>query len=306
VSWTRSLRESLRAQPWLYTIWRRLRDAPASARARQRPLSRRRLDAHARRALTADASHAREGEHLRGVLARLGISGGWVVDIAAGDGVTQSCTLPLFRDARWRGLAIEMDPARYTLLERAYRQFPGTVTLRAKVTPLTVSPLLQKHAVPSDFEVLNLDIDSYDLFVAEALLRTHRPLVVSMEVNEKIPPPISFTVLFEEAHAWEEDHFYGCSLVAAAAMVRPFGYVLESLQYNNAFFVRADVAAGVFDDADVRRAYDAGYRDRADRRRHFPWNHDVESLLSMAPDEAVRALDDRFRRYAGRYRLELS
>jgi hypothetical protein len=305
VIWADRIAPALRARPAIYRAWGRLKSGLPLSWLREREPSPRRLASHARRALTADSSHAGEAAYLRAVLSRLGIDGGYVVDIAAGDGVTQSCTLQLFRDPRWRGLAVEMDANRFRLLSRAYAQFPGAHAVRARVTPDSVRGLLAEHDVPSAFEVLNLDVDSYDLFIAEALLTEYRPLVISMEVNEKIPPPVHFTVLYDERHVWAEDHFFGCSLSAAVAAVRPRGYVLESLQYNNAFFVRADVAAGVFGDAETSAAYDAGYRARADRRGLFPWNHDVEDLLDMAPQEVVAALERRFQGYAGLYRLHV-
>src|SRR6202043_16319 len=100
------------------------------------------------------------------------------------------------------------------------------------------------NEVPSDFTLLNLDIDSYDLHVIGELLKgDFRPKIISMEINEKIPPPLFFSVNFDDAHYWRGDHFYGCSLSAAASVVKPYGYKLESLQSNNAIFVRDDVAS---------------------------------------------------------------
>lgn len=121
-----------------------------------------------------------------------------MVDIAAGDGVTQSGTLFLFRSTEWRGLAVEVDPRQFLRLEFAYRSFENVDVVRAKVTPTSVERLLSSHEIPQQFEVLNLDIDSYDLSVAEAILDSFKPLVVSMEVNEKIPPPIHFEVLITQ------------------------------------------------------------------------------------------------------------
>ena len=73
------------------------------------------------------------------------------------------------------------------------------------------------------------------------------------------------------------------------------GYVLESLQYNNAFFVRRDIAAGKFADQSTNEAYERGYRTRSDRKELFPWNHDMEDLLQATPDEVIKLLHQRWR-----------
>jgi hypothetical protein len=263
------------------------------------------LRKHARAALSVDHSYAGEAAHLRGLLVRCGISSGFVVDLAAGDGVTQSSTLFLFRDETWRGLAVEMDSTRFQRLAFAYRSLPNAGVLQRKITPDGVEGLLASQGVPMDFEVLNLDLDSYDLEVAAAILRSFRPLVISMEVNEKVPPPVYFAVLYDPTHVWLEDHFYGCSIVAAAELFKARGYVLESLQYNNAFFVRGDLATGTIQDEPVAEAYARGYRNRPDRRELFPWNHDMEVLHQLEPLAVLEVLRERFKRYEGKFIAEV-
>ena len=57
--------------------------------------------------------------------------------------------------------------------------------------------VLRTISMSSDF--LNLDIDSYDLEVMKKILeKNFRPKVISMEINEKIPPPIYFAAKFNE------------------------------------------------------------------------------------------------------------
>ena len=291
--------------PALYRAWRVARRVRRRLGLGRLPTSAAALRRHAAAALTADHSYAGEAAHLLGMLRTCGIHGGIVVDIAAGDGVTQSCTLPLFRDPAWGGLAVELDPDKAVRLEHAYRPFESVRTVRERVTPANVEALLRDHDVPDRFEVLNLDIDSFDLWVMTALLRTYRPAVITMEVNEKVPPPIYFAVDWDPGHVWQEDHFYGCSLTAAAALVRPCGYILEGLHFNNAFFIRADVAAGRIEDRDVAEAYACGYRDRPGRVDLFPWNHDVEHLHELEPAAIVRDLETRFAKYAGQFEVRV-
>jgi hypothetical protein len=197
-----------------------------------------------------------------------------------------------------------MDAEKFSMLAFVYADFPNAKLARARVTPLNINALLRGFETPSDFTLLNLDIDSYDLSVMDEILKSgYRPKIISMEINEKIPPPIFFTVNFDEAHRWQEDHFYGCSLTAAAEAVKPRGYKLESLQYNNAIFIRSDLGGDFIRDLSVEAAYDFGYRNRPQRRMLFPWNVDVDHLLECSTEDSIRFLSEFFEKYEGKFTL---
>ncbi len=298
--------------PGAYRLWRVAR-ATAPVRwlratlpdPRER-ITTRRLARHLERSRTvADPSHAGEWPYLARLLARLELlADGFAIDLAAGDGVRGSCTLPLFRDRGWAGLAIECDAVRFRLLAHAYRAFPRVRLADGRVTPANVVRLLAMNAIPAEPTLLNLDLDSFDLVVAHRILAVCRPLVVDMEINEKVPPPLRFAVRYAPGHRWDGGHCYGCSLDAACDFLKATGYILEGLEYNNAFFVRADVAAlhGIARVA-ARAAYRAGYLVRTDRHRLFPWNYDMEAVHSLEPAAAIAFLDRRFERYRGGYVL---
>jgi hypothetical protein len=264
-----------------------------------------RLKAKAR---TADRSFGGEAEQIATYLKRLNLRSGSVVDIAASDGVTLSCTIQLFRQPQWSGLAVEFDATKFSKLAYVYREFTDVNLARCKVTPDNVVSLLSANEIPKDFTVLNLDIDSYDLFVMAALIDGgYRPRLVSMEINEKIPPPLFFTVRFDPNHGWPGDHFYGCSIVAAAETLGQRGYVLAELAYNNAIFVEQDaaLAAGIVGKTAVE-AYDSGYRNRPERAELFPWNADVDPALGMEAQQAEVFFSEKFKAYEGLFELHHS
>lgn len=264
------------------------------------------LGRHWKSAQSGDHAFAGEAEAVRVLLGQLGVEGGYVVDIAASDGVDKSSTLPMFRDPAWAGLAVEMDPEKFAKMAFAYASFEGVQLAKCKVTPRNVADLLRAHEVPRDLTYLNLDIDSYDLFVLDEMLKAgFRPRIVSMEINENIPPPIHFTVRFDEHHYWHGDHFFGCSIAAACAVVKPHGYVLESVQYNNAVFVEAAFAAGRVKDLAAEEAYRTGYLEKPDRRVLFSWNAPFEDVLTAPPEQAVALLERHFEKYRGLYDLRV-
>jgi len=251
-----------------------------------------------------DPSFGGEYEVISQLCKELNIEKGYVIDIAASDGYTQSCTLGFFRREDWSGLAVEMDPLRFSVLAFLYAKFPNARLARNKVTPNNVKSLLDFFEVPSDISILNLDIDSYDLFVIEAMLNNNfMPKIISMEINEKIPPGIFFTVKYDPDHFWKEDHFYGCSIDAASSVVKPFGYVLHSVEYANAIFVRKDLMPDKLTDLTPEVAYNQGYRNRENRKNIFPWNANVENWLNSPIEESIESIRKYFSHYEGKFIL---
>ena len=170
-----------------------------------------------------------ESKKLLQLCEELNINSGSYVDIGASDGWTSSATFPFAKNDNFSGLSIELDNKKFKKMEFIYRKFNNAYLSKSKVTPENVTEILKKFDVLYDFDILNLDIDSYDLFVIKKLLESHKPKIVSMEINEKIPPPLFFTVTYNDKHFWKGDHFFGCSLQAAYDEVSKFGYRLYTL-----------------------------------------------------------------------------
>jgi hypothetical protein len=235
-------------------------------------------------------------------LEQLPLSNRFCVDIGASDGVTMSNSLRLFsRD--WSGLAVECDPAAFRRLESVHAGRDRVRLCRQLVTPPEVVPLLESHRVPEDFAFLSLDIDGYDHFVLEQILTRYRPSLVCTEVNEKIPPPLKFTVRWDPGYTWRGDHFYGQSIAQAAELAGRHRYSLVELYYNNALFVPEEICP--FPALTAAEAYRVGYVERPDRAVRFPWNTDMEHLLGMSAEEAAADLNRRFAGRSGEYELRI-
>jgi hypothetical protein len=221
------------------------------------------------------------------------------VDLGAGDGVRHSNTHALFTNG-WRGLAVDGDADRSYRLARAYRYYPNVFTCRNQITPQNVVSLLEAYQIPTDFEVLSLDIDSYDYWVLEALLAKFRPRLIVTEINEKIPPPLRFIVKYDPDFTLQH-HFFGYSIASLEDLCERHNYGLMSLEYNNAFIAPRELPRVQAQDAST--VYREGYLGRPDRRKKFPLNQDMEVLLSMTPPDAVKFLNDFYARHAGKYQL---
>lgn len=224
------------------------------------------------------------------------------VDLGAGDGIKGSNTYALFRRG-WRGLGVEADARRARRLAHAYRGLPGVAARHARVTPSNVAELLKSHGVRPGFDLLSLDIDSYDYWVLDRLLEGFRPRLVVTEINEKIPPPIRFVVRFDPNFRLQH-HFFGYSIASLADLCARHSYALLALEYNNAFLAPLELK-GVRP-LDFTEGYRRGYLERADRRERFRRNLDMEALHTLSPPEGVEFIRRFFACHEGKYDLGLA
>lgn len=174
------------------------------------------------------------------LLRRCEAPGGWCVEFGASAGVESNCVL-LADVLGWGGLFIEAGEAEHAALEAKYRGNPRVATERAAVTPANVEALFAGHRVPTEPDVLSIDVDGSDYWIWEAL-DAHRPRVVVIEYNGALEPGRAL-VQPREHPGWDETTYYGASVEALALLGERKGYRLvhTELTGNNAFFVRTDL-----------------------------------------------------------------
>lgn len=249
-------------------------------------------------------SFAGEGRILQETMNKLEISGGFLVDIGAADGIRQSSTSEFLKHKAWKGALFEFNPESFSRLAFLYCSTDSVSLTKVKVTPDNVVKILEAAGVPPIFEYLNIDIDSYDLSILRQLLDAdYKPEIISMEINEKFPPNIYFEVLYSPEHYWRGDHFFGCSLTAACETLSTRDYSLYSLQYNNAIFIRTNNK--ISPASSLKAIYENGYLNKPDRKVLFPWNENIEVLQSLDDSGSEDFINELFSAYSGCYKLEL-
>lgn len=129
---------------------------------------------------------------------------------------------------------------------------------RELVTAENVVALFHKYDVPSELDLLCIDIDGNDYWVWRAVAREWRPRVVVIEYNASEGPERSTTIAYEPAFTWKQTAYMGASLQALVKVGTEFGYTLVACDSKgvNAFFVRDDLVSGNF----VRRPAAERYR----------------------------------------------
>lgn len=229
----------------------------------------------------------------------------YFVDIGASDGVSSSSTLEFAKMPNWHGLSIEYDDNKFSKLQYVYRKYKNISLANKKVTPDSIVDILLDYEVPKNFSFLNIDIDSYDLEVSKSLFQVgYRPDIVSIEINEKIPPPIYFNVKYDQEHFWQGDHFFGCSLTAAVEEFSKFDYLLAEFRLNNAIFVNL-IKFPELTPKNASIAYEEGYKSIKNRKELFKYNHDVEILHELNNDEKIVFINNLFKKYKNMYELKI-
>ena len=131
------------------------------------------------------------------LLRRLGMTDGrerWCVEFGAWDGKFLSNTFNLVNASRWNAVYIEGDPDRFRDLEETARQFPAITPVLSMVGGMkgegsALDDVLSTTSIPTEYDLLSIDIDSSDLDVWARHI-DFRPSIVVIEINSGIEPGI--------------------------------------------------------------------------------------------------------------------
>ena len=176
--------------------------------------------------------------------------------------------------------------------------------IRDKITPENVVKILSEITDRKDPKLLDLDIDGYDFHVLSALLEGgYRPSLILAETNEKIPPPIKFSVKYDPDYRWDGTHFYGMSLAKVEELFQKHEYDIVDLSYANVYAIPKEENDGIRAYSS-EEAYDEFYRN-AGWERHFYGNRNVAEVLSMSAARGVDFFNNHFARYQGKYDIGL-
>lgn len=183
-------------------------------------------------------SQAGEDGVLAEILRRLEVGKGWFCEFGAWDGKYLSNTYLLLENG-WSGVMIEGDRQRYAELEKLAQRMDGRLHpicryVSPEPGPDSLDSLLGATPIPTDFEVLSIDVDGLDYYIWEAFQRYH-PKVVIIEVNSNYPPGVEHLERGANAHA---------SFTSMVKLGDRKGYV-PVIHTGNVIFVRKDLAERV-------------------------------------------------------------
>lgn len=153
--------------------------------------------------------------------------------------------------AGWGGLWIEADSAAVAAIRGTFHEPLAAGRLRvveAFVTAESIDELLERGGVPSEPDLLSVDIDGNDYWVWKAMKRI-RPRVVVIEYNASLGRSARVVSPYDPQGRWDHASMaFGASLGALEALGREKGYALVACNITgvNAFFVRTDCVGEKF------------------------------------------------------------
>jgi hypothetical protein len=208
----------------------------------------------------------------------------FIIDIGAGGDLEASPVGKLLSSDKYRGVCFEPHPLKYPVLRQ---RISNTYSLCTDfVTPLSVLPLFDKYSVPTSPDILKIDIDGYDLEVLRTIVKKYQPKIIIAEINEKIPPPVLFEVLYKESYGWDESHFFGFSIASGEQFANDHNYtLLQILDVNNIILVHNDYAKDC-QKKSLEEIYNEGYI-LSPERASFTWNADVNHWLHIKNSEEL-------------------
>ena len=205
----------------------------------------------------------------------------YVVDIGASSGTETDPVYEFMVDPLFKGLCIEGNKEKVgRLRKRTHCDVYGEY-----IYPHTILDVFQQHSVPTTFDILKIDIDGYDLEVLRRILSVYSPRIIIAEINEKIPPPIRFEVLYKDNYAWDESHLYGFSIAAGEKVFAQHGYRIQQI-YDFANVIYTDASMGLEPLLSIEDMYKEQYINNPGREKELWWNSDINHWLTIEdPDE---------------------
>ena len=167
----------------------------------------------------------------------------YFIEIGAADGIdNNSAWLTIVE--KYRGLMIEADEE---LVFRA-RRMVGHYSLGLDIVQMFVEPnnvdKIREMSLVAEPDILSLDIDGVDYYVAEALFNCgFRPKVFVVEYNSVFGPDSTSTIEYRSGFSYTEAHdthlYYGVSISGWRKFFNRHGYQFVTVESNgvNAFFV---------------------------------------------------------------------
>jgi hypothetical protein len=199
-------------------------------------------------------------------------------------------------------ILIDCHPKNYRETKENYKNNKNVIVLDTKISPANVVEITKKYT--DTIDILKIDIDGYDYFVLDEMLNQIRPHKIYAEINEKIPPPVKFTVLYDDEYSWDVSHFFGMSLSKAYDLCLKYDYALTGLDFNNIELIDKNKF-----DKEMMVSYtpeELYKKEYIDKNYHntVNYNLNVKYWQDIFGQDLIESINNYFIKYNGKYVIE--
>ena len=193
-------------------------------------------------------SQAGEDGIISEIFNRIGTTNKFFVEFGVGNGLENNSAYLLVKG--WQGYWIEGSERFCKSIRQSFEDLLANQQLTLKntfITAANIEDLFREGNVPTELDLLSIDIDGNDYWVWQAITN-YRPRVVIVEYNAIYPPESSWVMQYNPSHQWKYNSHMGSSLKALEKLGHQQGYKLVGCSFSgvNAFFVREDLLADHF------------------------------------------------------------
>ncbi len=175
------------------------------------------------------------------ILKRIGsLDKGTFAEFGPGDGMENNTLI--LKSLGWRGFWVGGEDLIIDYKkDNKFSFFKEFVSLKNIVTLASKG----KSEIKCDnLDVISFDLDGNDLYLVSELLKNQfRPKLFIVEYNSKFPPPVKWSIEYNENHIWDGSDYYGASLASFDQLFEKNNYFLVCCNAHtgsNAFFVKKD------------------------------------------------------------------
>ena len=111
------------------------------------------------------------------------------------------------------------------------------------ITKDNITSLFEKYNVPSNINILSVDIDSNDFYILNQILKRYTCDIIICEYNSSHSPYEDKIVIYDENLVWDRSNYFGASLLSLTKLCNMYGYTLIycDILGVNCFFINNTV-----------------------------------------------------------------
>ena len=178
---------------------------------------------------------------LQWIFDEIGTTNRWFLEIGASDG-NENCTRALVEDG-WIGAWVEADKGKADVARKSSANRVSVIDSPAE--PSNIAEILASVGAPHDPDLVVIDVDGNDWWIAASLLALTIPRVLVIEYNSAYRPGSWWVEPYRKGRRWDESFRHGASLEALVGLADHFGLALVGCDSSgvNSFFVRRDLGS---------------------------------------------------------------